>query len=254
MTVQQAPDPITSLVEKLYRWAKGDPHYKLPGGMPAAVLLAELGMRGRMYLRGLFHRNRFRKVSGALFIGRDVRIRAAGSISLGSSVTLHDHVRLDGVARSGVSLGNNVTIREYSIVECTGVLRYPGESLIVGNDVGISQFCFIGVRGPVRIGNNVQFGPRVTIYAENHNFDDADRLIREQGVRRTGITIEDDCWLASGCSILDGVTVGRGSIIAAGCVVTKSVPPYSVVAGVPGRVVRTRGAAEAKSSATRQPQ
>jgi acetyltransferase-like isoleucine patch superfamily enzyme len=248
MTTQRTPDLITSLIEKLYQWAKKDPGYELPDGLPGVVLVGEVGHRGIMYLRGLWRRWRFRSVRGVLFIGRDVQIRSPRSISLGRSVTLHDHVRIDGVARNGVSLGDNVTIREYSIVECTGVLRFPGEGLVIGNDVGISQYCFIGVRGPVHIGNNVQFGPRVTVYAENHNFDDINRLIREQGVHRQGITIEDDCWLGSGCSILDGVTVGYGSVIAAGSVVTKSVPPLSVVAGVPGRIIRTRGATEGRKS------
>jgi acetyltransferase-like isoleucine patch superfamily enzyme len=115
--------------------------------------------------------------------------------------------------------------------------------LSIGDGTGISQYCFIGARGYVRIGKNVQCGPRITIYAENHNFDDASHPIHEQGVRREGITIEDDCWLGTGCIILDGVKVGKGSVIAAGCVVTKSVPPYSIVAGVPGRVIRKRGEA-----------
>ena len=67
--------------------------------------------------------------------------------------------------------------------------------------------------------------------------------IIDQGVSCKGVTIEDDCWLGSRCIILDGVTVGKGSVIAAGCVVTKSVPPYSIVAGVPGKVLRLRGEA-----------
>jgi dTDP-4-dehydrorhamnose 3,5-epimerase len=75
-----------------------------------------------------------------------------------------------------------------------------------------------------------------TAFAENHQFDDRRRLIRERG-----ITIGDECWLGSGCVILDGVLIGKGSVIAAGCVVTKSVPPYIIVAGIPGRVIRERG-------------
>ncbi len=126
-------------------------------------------------------------------------------------------------------------------MECTGVIRYPGEGLVIGDNVGISQYGFIGARGLITNGNNVQIGPRVTMYSENHVFDDLKSLIREQGLTRKGIVIEDDCWLGTGCIILDGVTVGRGSVVAAGCVVTKSVPPYSILAGVPGRVLRTRG-------------
>jgi acetyltransferase-like isoleucine patch superfamily enzyme len=236
--------PAQVMIQKLYRWAKHDPYYNLPDWFSPGTLFGELRARGIMALRGLVWRWRFRQTRGMIFIGADVRIRAPRLISVGRSVTFHDHVRIDGLCRDGIKMGSNVTIREYCVIECTGVMRLPGEGLVIGDDVGISQYGFIGVRGPVRIGNHVLMGPRVTIYAENHNFDDLDRLIADQGVTRLGITIEDDCWLGSGCTILDGVTIGRGSVVAAGCVVTKSVPPYSIVAGVPGHVVRQRGAGQ----------
>jgi acetyltransferase-like isoleucine patch superfamily enzyme len=232
---------MQSLFERLYQLAKRDSSYRIPEGFTIDILLGELVTRGWMALRGMLWRWRFKRAGGITFIGQRVRIRSPRSLSLGRSVTLHDDVRIDALSRQGIVLGDNVTIREGCIIECTGVLRFPGEGLSIGDDTGISQYCFIAARGFVRIGKNVQFGPRVTIYAENHNFDDVSRPIREQGVRREGITIEDDCWLGTGCTILDGVTVGRGSVVAAGCVVTKSVPSYSIVAGVPGRVLRTRG-------------
>jgi len=88
----------------------------------------------------------------------------------------------------------------------------------------------------------VLMGPRVTLLAENHVFDDLDLPIKEQGVVRSAIHIEDDCWLGAGSTVLAGVTVGHGSVVAAGSVVTKDVPPGSVVAGVPAKLVRSRNA------------
>ena len=88
-------------------------------------------------------------------------------------------------------------------------------------------------------------GPRVNLLAENHNFDLADVPIKSQGVTRQPIVIEDDCWLGAGSAVLAGVTVGHDSVVAAGAVVTRDVPPYSVVGGVPARVLRTRGPGEA---------
>lgn len=82
--------------------------------------------------------------------------------------------------------------------------------------------------------------PGVSIYAENHNFSDPTSPMKDQGVTVEFVTIEDDCWLASNCIILAGVTVGKGSVIAAGSVVTKDVPPYSVVAGSPAVVIKSR--------------
>jgi acetyltransferase-like isoleucine patch superfamily enzyme len=75
----------------------------------------------------------------------------------------------------------------------------------------------------------------------NHRFDDVNRPIWTQGESRIGIRIEDGVWIGANATILDGCTVGEGSVVAAGAVVTRDVPPLSVVAGVPARVVRMRG-------------
>ena len=82
--------------------------------------------------------------------------------------------------------------------------------------------------------------PRVSIYSENHNFGDSERPMIEQGVSRSFVKIEDDCWIAANSILLAGVTVGKGSIVAAGAVVTKDVPPFSIVAGNPAQVIRSR--------------
>lgn len=231
---------IDTFVEKSIQWARHEPSYKIPAGIPATVLLSELMIRSMMVIRGAFLRPFVSRANGLIFLGKRVRIRAPGSLKLGRSVSIHDNVYLDAISSQGVTLGDNVTIRENVILECTGVLRFPGEGLAIGNNVGISQHCFIGARGFIKIGNNVQFGPSVTLYSENHNFEDPDILIRDQGVRRQGIIIEDDCWLGTGSKVLDGVVVGKGSIVAAGAVVTQSVPAYSIVAGVPAKVIKQR--------------
>ena len=83
-------------------------------------------------------------------------------------------------------------------------------------------------------------GPRVSLFAENHNYDRTDIPMRAQGCTRQAISIGDDCWLGSGSIILAGVKIGRGSIIAAGAIVTQNIPPYSIVAGNPARVIRSR--------------
>ena len=82
--------------------------------------------------------------------------------------------------------------------------------------------------------------PRVSIYAENHLFDRTDIPMKEQGVKKQFVKIEDDCWIAANSIILAGVTVGKGSVVAAGSVVSSDVPPYSVVAGVPARIIKQR--------------
>ena len=84
------------------------------------------------------------------------------------------------------------------------------------------------------------FGPKCSLFAENHVFSDTNSSIKSQGVAQKGITVEDDCWIGSHCVILDGVTIGRGSVIGAGTLVTKDVPAGSVVMDRRNRVQRDR--------------
>ena len=82
--------------------------------------------------------------------------------------------------------------------------------------------------------------PGVSLFAENHNFARTDITMKDQGVTRKAIVIEDDCWLASGSTILAGVRVGRGAVVAASAVVTSDVPAYAIVGGVPAKVIGWR--------------
>ncbi len=84
-------------------------------------------------------------------------------------------------------------------------------------------------------------GPEVVIFTTDHAFSDVGRPMREQGMRAVrAVTIEDDVWIGQRAMILPGVTIGRGSVIAAGAVVVKDVPPFCVVGGNPAKILRTR--------------
>mgnify|MGYP002778227443 CR=1 FL=1 len=100
----------------------------------------------------------------------------------------------------------------------------------------------------IRIGKQCLIASHTGIYSINHNFDDPTTNIREQGVSYKGITIEDDCWLGSGVRVVDGVTIGRGSVIGAGAVVTRDIPPYSIAVGVPARPIGSRKSSELANS------
>ena len=78
------------------------------------------------------------------------------------------------------------------------------------------------------------------IHAENHNFTDLDTPIRLQGATRKGVSIGEDCWVGSGVTILDGVRIGNHCIIGAGAVVTKDIPDYAIVGGVPAKIIKMR--------------
>ena len=109
----------------------------------------------------------------------------------------------------------------------------------IGDYSGIGRNCII--QGGVSIGNHVMMGPDVYVYTQNHRFDRTDLTMDQQGWSdEKPVTIEDDVWIGARVTILPGVTIGTGSVVGAASVVTKVVPPYSVVAGNPAVVVRSR--------------
>lgn len=118
-----------------------------------------------------------------------------------------------------------------------------GRGVELGNDSGI------GIRAVVadgtKIGSDVMMGPDCLILNRNHCVEDVTRPMRLQGYTETKpVCIEDDVWIGSRVTILPGVTVHTGAVIAAGAVVTHDVPPFAVVGGVPAHVIRYRGQQE----------
>ena len=114
------------------------------------------------------------------------------------------------------------------------------KKITFGSNVSIQPMCsFIGP-GWIKIGNDVSIAHGVSFISGEHNFDSLEENIKDQGVEEKDITIGDNVWIGAKATILGGVTIGAGSIIAAGSVVTKDVEPFSVVAGVPAKVIRRR--------------
>lgn len=213
--------------------------YRLDSDLPVSALMGVALRRAiallRCVLRGIALRP-----GKLLFIGRNVVLRNRRLISFGSGVTLGDNVLIDGLSHEGVEIGNGVSIGSHTIIEATGVISNLGKGCRIGTNSGIGAFSFIGAAGGVSIGENVIMGQYASFHSENHCFDRSDVPIRVQGVTREGIIIEDDCWVGSKVTFLDGCHVGRGSVIAAGAVVRGHIPPYSIAAGVPVRIIKNR--------------
>lgn len=118
------------------------------------------------------------------------------------------------------------------------------EKLTIGDNVSINEFCWIEASGSIDIGDNVWIGPRVSLVSFKHNHTLYNHLYGNRPINHGAdkiaqkIVIEDNVWLGANCIIMSGVTVGRGSIVAAGSVVTKDVPAYTVVAGVPAKEIK----------------
>ena len=138
-------------------------------------------------------------------------------------------------------------------VICTPLFRHAGKNINIeahaffgsGADIDIGDNSSIGVRaemhGPVTIGNNVMMGPGVLILTENHMTSRTDIPMLEQGFTLPQrVSVGDDVWIGQRATLLPGVEIGCGSIIGACAVVSRSVPPYSIVVGNPARIVKSR--------------
>lgn len=230
---------MRKLVEKLIRKIRRS-DYHLDQNIAITDLIRILIERFFMAVRGGFRKIGMKKSGKLLFLGKRVTIRGKHALQVGNGTTFHDNCYINAACKGGVKIGNTCSFGRNSIIECTGVLSELGESLMIGDNVGISPNFTMYVRGKVSIGSDTIVGPNVTIIAENHVADTTDIPVRLQGARRKGISIGKDCWIGAGAIILDGVTIGDHSIIGAGAVVTKDVDPQTIVAGIPARAMKTR--------------
>ena len=227
------------LINKVISKIKKEP-YKIDDEIKYSTLLTIIRDKVFMILRGIRHKILLRESKGILFVGKKVKIREHKKIKLKGSATIEDGCFINALSKGGITIGNNFSLGRNSIIECTGVIRELGEELIIGENVGIAANAFIAMRGTITIGDNTIFGPGVSIHAENHNFSDLNKPIRKQGATRKGVTIGKDCWIGSKAVILDGVNIGNHVIVAAGAVVTKDVPDYAIVGGVPAKIIKQR--------------
>jgi acetyltransferase-like isoleucine patch superfamily enzyme len=176
-------------------------------------------------------------------VGKSTRILYPGGFVAGDNVTIGDFSYINGQSARGVRIGNNCSIDRNLWLHCgeTGFFSMGDFSYIGCNGV-------MGAGGGgIQIGSNVLIGQSVSIHSESHNFQIADQLIRTQGITYVGIVIGDDVWIGSKTVILDGVKIESGAVVGAGSVVTRSIPAYSIVAGVPAKVIGTREHIDANS-------
>lgn len=196
-------------------------------------------------LRGLLARWRGARAGVRFGLGRGVQVFYPAWLEVGDDVTIEDYGYVHCLSAGGVHIGSHTSIARNLWLCCGGTPdRHDHGYFQIGSRSFIGCNAVIGAGGGIRIGNDVLVGQSVNIHAENHVFGDAARPIREQGVSYLGVVIEDDVWIGSKVTIVDGVTIGRGAVIGAGAVVTRSVPAYSIVVGVPAHVVGMRGQAQ----------
>ena len=188
-------------------------------------------------VRGLFYRL-ILHMDGLAAIESRVRLRFADHIRLGHGVYLDENVYLHACPQ-GIEIGPRTIVMHGAILHVYNFRDMPQSGIKIGSDSLIGEYSVIRGQGGVQIGDRVYTSPFTQIIAVNHVFDDPNRPFVEQGITAEGIVIEDDVWLGAGAIITDGVRVGKGAVVAAGAVVTKDVPPHTVVGGIPAKPLKT---------------
>ena len=143
---------------------------------------------------------------------------------------IYRSVRMDTPPYRNFSLG------KHSVIESFCCINNAVGDVIIGDYTRIGIHCT--VIGPVTIGNHVNLAQGITVTALNHNFEDTNLRIDEQGISTKPVTIGDDVWIGANAVILPGVTIGKHVVVAAGADVTKDVPDNCIVGGVPAKKIK----------------
>ena len=148
----------------------------------------------------------------------------------GLNSCIRRRTRLDVVPWNKFNLGQDSTIEDFTAIN-NGV-----GDVVVGDRtrIGLSNT----IIGPVTIGNDVRLAQNVVLSGLNHNYKEINSPIHQQGVSTKSIVIEDESWIGANVVVVPGVTIGKHAIVAAGSVVTKNVPAYTVAAGNPARLLK----------------
>jgi acetyltransferase-like isoleucine patch superfamily enzyme len=200
----------------------------LLGPLPGAVGFA---------LRQKLYPSLFGAVGHGLVLGRNVTVRHPGNMSLGNQVTIDDNCVLDGRAAGpgGFRLGDGVVIgRGCMLLAKAGGIALGSRTSLGSNSVIVSM-------SGIEIGEAVLFAGGCYLSAGVYPTHDRTRPVMDQDAASKGpIRIGDGAWIGTGAIVLDGVSIGRGAVVGAGAVVTKDVPDWAIVVGVPARQVGTR--------------
>jgi acetyltransferase-like isoleucine patch superfamily enzyme len=249
-TFYSAPPPSSSSSKKWH--SKLQPlSVLLLGWMPSGLGIA---LRRNLYSRFL------QGIGGGTKIAKSVSFSRMENIELGEEVSIAPDCSLvssaigngkiiinsSAILFRGVSLvaqgdrGQIVLQNKVMLDRGVDIKTCDGGQIKIGRETMLGPYTCVAGDGDIEIGEYCMIASHCGIYANQHIFSDRTVPMVLQGVTTKGIVIEDDCWLGTGVKVMDGVHIGRGSVIGAGAVVTKDIPPYSIAVGVPAKVIGTR--------------
>lgn len=215
-----------------------NPKFKFDQAVSTSILIELAFFKLGCWIRSLRLLFNF-KFHPTLFLGRNVQLQYKSLIQFGKWNQIEDNVFISALGRKPIQFGNNVRIGAFSRIITSTSFNNIGAEIKIGHNVGIGEFSYLGGGGGLKIGNDCIIGQYLSCHPENHSFADTDQLIRLQGVSRKGIKVGNNCWIGAKVTILDGVTIGDNCVIAAGAVVTKSMPANTVIGGIPAKAIKS---------------
>lgn len=162
------------------------------------------------------------------------KLLLGNNVSIGADTTVNYPVV--GIYDVSLEIGKN------SFIGDKAVLSPQNGFIRIGKNCSIHSFSVLLGEGGIIIGNDVRVGTSTIIVSSNHITNDRKVPIWQQGMSAKGVQIGNDVWIGANCTILDGVKIGDGAVIAAGSVINKDVECYAIVGGVPGKFLKFRGA------------
>jgi acetyltransferase-like isoleucine patch superfamily enzyme len=189
-------------------------------------------------IRGLIFINLPFFARGFFFLGYGSILKGSEKIKFNSSATIGSRVKISSIGSQKFEFGKNFSVRDYSIIDSYGSIKMESGFLKVGNNVGISEQCYISIRGNLIIGDDVIIGPGVKIFTENHSIELNHLPYRLQTEVRKEVIIGNNVWIGASSVILPGVCIGNNVVIAAGAVVNKNVEDNTLVGGVPVKFIK----------------
>lgn len=172
-----------------------------------------------------------------IFAGRLAVLQGMRHAEIGRYARIARFARITAWRGGRLRIGRDFSLGESSIIENGFNIAATKGVIEIGDNVGIGAFSFISCPSSVKLGSDCIVGQYFSVHAQNHVVG-GPGLIRLQGTREHGVEIGDNCWIGAKVTVLDGVTIGAGCVVAAGAVVTKSFPANSVIGGCPARLIR----------------
>jgi acetyltransferase-like isoleucine patch superfamily enzyme len=208
--------------------------------------LLRLARAPSLLLRRSWLRLRLGRFGNDALVEAGARLQYPDRIRLGNGVRIASQamLRANTDHPTGISIGDHSTVHESALIAANR------GRVTIGRHSWIGPFCLVYGNGHVSIGDNVLIAAHTSINTVSHHFERCDIPINDQGIYCDPVTIEDDAWIGINAVILQGVTIGQGAIVGAGAVVTRDVPPWSIVMGVPARVISQRSNAAVTEDAT----